>query len=200
MEAATPITPELDPLGFDQKSEDAVQNDVTATLTAAPDPANAPLNEADVAAADSGPATAEASSTETASADAALPVPVGEPKQRRSLWRRITRRGEPRTKEPASFQDLVKSRLDGITLRLESFEHGLARSDARLESRFALLDRIETRLQDLADLGERADQARDAAEQAAQASRSAAQTARIAAGLAGVAVVIALTALLVTAG
>jgi hypothetical protein len=147
------------------------------------------------------PERANAADAATAPApEASLPVPVGEPRQRRSLWRRITRRREPRASEPTSFQDLVKSRLDGITLRLESFEHGLARSDARLESRFALLERIEQRLQDLADLGERTDQARDAAQRAAEASRSAARTARVASAVAGMAIVIAVTTLIVSQG
>lgn len=128
----------------------------------------------------------------------ALPVPVSEPRQRRSLWRRITRRREPGESRANGFQNLVKSRLDGITLRLESFEHGLARSDARLESRFALMERIETRLEALADIGERADQARDAAHQAADAAHRAANTARVASVLAGLGLVIALTALTVT--
>jgi hypothetical protein len=133
----------------------------------------------------------------TATSGPALPVPVGEPQKRRSLWRRLTGRGEPRSSEPNGFQDMVKSRLDGITLRLESFEHGIARNEARLESRFALLERIERRLDDLSDLAERADQARAAAREAAEASRGAAQTARVAAGVAVVAVVISVAALLV---
>jgi len=133
-------------------------------------------------------------------AEPALPVPVGEPRARRSLWRRLTRRREARKSEPAGFQELVKSRLDGITLRLESFEHGLARSDARLETRFAQLERIEERLQELADIGERADQARDAAHQAAEAAASAARTARRASVVAAAAVAIALAALLVRFG
>jgi len=158
------------------------------------DPTSPEASEQTIAAAPEEVATSEAAASE----EPALPVPISEPQQRRSLWRRITRRRDPRAGEPTGFQDLVKSRLDGITLRLESFEHGLARSDARLESRFAQLERIEARLAALADLGERADQAIDAALQAAEASRRAASTARVAAGLAGIALVIAVATLTVS--
>ena len=72
-----------------------------------------------------------------------LPVPVEVPPEKRSLWRRLTRRGEVRRADGTGFQDLVKSRLDGITLRLESFDHALTRTDARLEGRLELLERIE---------------------------------------------------------
>ncbi len=80
------------------------------------------------------PTEAEATAEATREEQSTLPIPVSEPRQRRSLWRRITRRREPSETGSNGFQDLVKSRLDGITLRLESFEHGLARSDARLET------------------------------------------------------------------
>ena len=49
----------------------------------------------------------------------ALPVPVQAAPQKRSLWRRLTGRGESREADSEAFQDLVKSRLDGITLESE---------------------------------------------------------------------------------
>jgi len=160
----------------------------------APGIAPGPTPEPELEAAES-PVDAPASA-----ANPALPVPVSEPRPRRSLWRRLTRRQEPRPSEPTGLPELVKSRPDGITLRLESFEHGLARSDARLATGFSLLERIEERLQELADVGERVDQAREAAQQAAEASASAARTARRASVVAAAAVVIALTALVVRLG
>ena len=135
------------------------------------------LTEKSEAVAGAAPSTPTADPVEAAeselddAAEAAnvLPVPVEAPAEKRSLWRRLTSRREARRVDSSGFQDLVKSRLDGITLRLESFEHALARNDARLEARLELLDRIEMRLAALADIGERADQAQAAARTAASA-------------------------------
>ena len=148
------------------------------------------------------PTEAAAASSEPLSEEAvpALPVPVAAPPEKRSLWRRLTGRGDARRVEDTGFQDLVKSRLDGITLRLESFEHALTRTDARLEGRLELLERLEARLDDLADIGERADAAQQAARKAAEAAERAAGAARNAAVIAGLAAVAAAAALFVALG
>lgn len=151
------------------------------------DPQDVPTEKSEAAAAESGDAPAT---------ESALPVPVETPAAKRSLWRRLTSRREARRADASGFQDLVKSRLDGITLRLESFEHTLARNDARLVARLELLERIEGRLEALADIGERADRAQAAARTAAEAASEAARTARIAAIVAGFAGVVAAAALL----
>lgn len=126
-----------------------------------------------------------------AAASGTLPVPVSEPVRKESLWRRMTQRGGSRKASEASTQqDLVKSRLDGITLRLESIENSLARGDERLDERLARLWEIEEQLESLQDLGERATEARDAALEAANAAQRASTVASIAAVLSGLAVLV----------
>jgi len=145
----------------------------------------------ELSAAPAAEATAPASETVPVAADPiALPVPIGRPR-RQSLWRRIMRRRDAASGEPSGFQELVKSRLDGITLRLESFEHGLARGDTRQEEQSAQLARIEQQLESLVHLGECAEQARDAAQKAAGAARQATGAVWVAAALVAVSVVIA---------
>ena len=188
MEAVSQMTPERAEADAPPEAHD-VEVTETPRIEAAPEPETAE------AAASADAAEAAEAAAEDAT-DESLPVPVGEPKQRRSLWRRLTRRRERRATESNGFQDMVKSRLDGITLRLESFEHGLARSEARLDARFATLESIESRLAELADIGEQAERAQSAAHEAAEAAREATRTARVAAGVAAVAVLLALSTLI----
>jgi len=115
----------------------------------------------------------------------ALPVPVEAPPQKRSLWRRLTGRGESGEADPEAFQDLVKSRLDGITLRLEALDHALGRTEGLFEERVEHLAQLEGRLEELAEIAERADEAQAAARRAAEAAESAARAAQIVAIVAG---------------
>jgi hypothetical protein len=143
------------------------------------------------------PRKAEASGAlEEAVAAERVPVPVSKPVVKESLWRRMTLRGGSHAKaskvdKAAAQQDLVKSRLDGITLRLESIEHALTRSDEKFDERLARLWEIEEQLESLQDLGERTTEARDAALDAARAAEHASSVASVAAVLAGLAVLVA---------
>ena len=117
----------------------------------------------------------------------ALPVPVEVAPQKRSLWRRLIGRGEPRPVDAEAFQDLVKSRLDGITLRLEALDHAVGRTESLFEERVGRLDQLEGRLEALGEIAERADEAQAAARRAAEAAERAARAAQLVALVAGVA-------------
>jgi hypothetical protein len=145
------------------------------------EPSAVPAAEASVLASETAPVAVD---------PLALPVPIGRPR-RQSLWRRLMRRSDAASSEPSGFQELVKSRLDGITLRLESFEHGLTRGETRQEEQSAQLTRIEQQLESLVHLRECAEQARDAAQKAAGAARQATGAVWVAAALVAVSVVIA---------
>ena len=178
MEAASTLTP-AEP-DHETTELDSPEVAMQPAVDSPDEPSAAPATEA----------SAPASETAAAADPLALPVPIGRPR-RQSLWRRLMRRRDAASSEPSGFQELVKSRLDGITLRLESFEHGLARGDTRQEEQSAQLARIEQQLESLVHLGECAEQARDAAQKAAGAARQATGAVWVAAALVAVSVVIA---------
>jgi hypothetical protein len=118
-----------------------------------------------------------------------LPVPVSDvtTTTRRSLWRRLTFRSAATT--PAKERvtnEALRTRLDGIALRLESLERAIAQGEHRLDERLARLWEIEEQLEQLTDLGERTVEARDAAQEAAASSRSIAGTVRALAVMVGI--------------
>jgi hypothetical protein len=137
--------------------------------------------------------TATGAATDETVAPERAPVPVSEPVIKESLWRRMTQRSASAAKaeKTTAQEDLVKSRLDGITLRLESIENALNRSDEKFDERLARLWEIEEQLESLQDLGERTTEARDAAIDAAHAAKRASSVASVAAVLAGLAVLVA---------
>ena len=134
--------------------------------------------------------TATPEEESAAAADAShLPVPVEVPaeKQRTSLWRRIALRRSPAASDSVT-NDVLRTRLDGIALRLEAIDRSIAASDERLDERLARLWEVEEQLEQLSDLSERTVEARDAALEAAGAARGLARSVNVIAVVLGLAV------------